>query len=435
MSEIPSLLSKFSFQDINPIQQKMLEVVPKSKNVLLLAPTGSGKTLAFLLPLLPLLTTKTTPTPLLILSPTRELALQIVEVVKKLVTDKKVTCCYGGHAIDIELNTLKEPPAVLVGTPGRICHHLRSKALDLSATTAVVVDEFDKCLELGFTSDLEFIFSYLPALQYRILTSATQGDVPDFIGMKQPETLNFLAEKENIKLTQKVVRAKENDKLDALIGLVCTLGNQPVLVFCNHRDATERISELLLSHHIAHVIFHGKLEQKDREKALIKFRNGTSSLLITTDLASRGLDIPEVHGVIHYQLPPDESSFTHRNGRTARMHAFGVSYVLLREEEELPEYLGKELEEEKLPEEIPLTFDTDWETVYFSCGKKNKVNKIDIAGLLMKKGGLQKEEVGRIDVLDFTSYVAVKRTKARKVVEALKNEKIKGVKPKIQIAW
>jgi ATP-independent RNA helicase DbpA len=435
VSDIPSLLRKFSFRDINLIQQKMLEVVPKSKNVMLLAPTGSGKTLAFLLPLLPLLEKKTGDIQLLILSPTRELAIQIEEVVKKLVTNKKVTCCYGGHAVDIELNNLKEPPAVLVGTPGRICHHLRDKAIDLSATNAVVVDEFDKCLELGFQPDLEFIFSHLPALDFRILTSATNGEIPVFTGMKDPEILDFLAEKENIKLTQKIVRSKENDKLDVLIRLICLLGNKPVLVFCNHRDATERISELLKNNDIAHAVFHGKLEQKDREKAIIKFRNGTSSVLITTDLASRGLDIPEIFGVVHYQLPPDESSFIHRNGRTARMLASGMSYVLLREGDELLEYLNKEAEEEQLPEEIPLPFDTAWETIYFSCGKKDKVNKIDLAGVLMKKGGLEKEEVGRIDVLDYISYVAVKRTKARKVVEMLKNEKVKNTKPKIQIAW
>lgn len=435
VSDIASLLSKFPFQDINSIQQKMVEVVPKSKNVMLLAPTGSGKTLAFLLPLIPLLENKIEGIQLLILSPTRELAIQIEEVTKKLVTNKKITCCYGGHSIDIELNNLKEPPAVLVGTPGRICHHIRSKAIDLYGTTAVVVDEFDKCLEFGFQPDLEFIFSHLQSLQYRILTSATNGDIPEFTGMKETEILDYLVEKENIKLIQKVVRAKENDKLDALIRLICLLGNKPVLVFCNHRDATERISELLKINHIAHAVFHGKLEQKDREKAIIKFRNGTSSVLITTDLASRGLDIPEVYGVIHYQLPPDESSFIHRNGRTARMHASGVSYVLLREEDELPEYLTATVEEEQMPEEIPEPFDTAWETIYFSCGKKDKVNKIDLAGVLMKKGGLEKEEVGRIDVLDFTSYVAVKRTKVQKVVEFLKNEKVKNMKPKIQIAW
>ncbi|MBC7390314.1 MAG: DEAD/DEAH box helicase [Opitutaceae bacterium] len=432
---IDQILKKFSFSELNEMQQKMLEVVEKSPDTILLSPTGSGKTLGFLLPLAHLMKTGLAEIQVLITAPSRELAIQIEQVFKQMGTGHKVSCCYGGHTIKTETHTLTEAPAILIGTPGRICYHIRKRNIDLSTVKAVVLDEFDKSLELGYKKDFMYIFDHLPNLEKRILTSATKGgEVPEFVGLNSVTELNYLKDEAVSGLKQKFVVSNQNDKLDALMKLVGVLQNKAMLVFCNHREAVERISEVLDKNGVVHDIFHGKLEQQDRERALIKFRNGTSKVLITTDLASRGLDIPEIEAVVHYQLPPDENAFVHRNGRTARMHAEGVSYVILREDDKLPEYIKQPVEEEKLPEEIVLPEKSEWETIYISCGKKDKVNKIDIVGLLLQKGMLEKEELGKIEVLDFCAFAAVKRKKVQNLVSLLKNEKIKKKQVKIEVA-
>ena len=223
------------------------------------------------------------------------------------------------------------------------------------------------------------------------------------------------------------------DKLDTLFALICKIGDKATLVFCNHRDAVERISALLWDKDLPHDIFHGGMEQDDRERALLKFRNGSHRILITTDLASRGLDIPEIAHVVHYQLPPNEEAFVHRNGRTARMHAEGTSYLILAPDEK-PTYLNEWPEKEELPDKTTIPQPSPWTTLYIAAGKKDKVNKVDIVGLLLKKGNLDKDDLGLIEVLDYSSYAAVKRNKIERVVQSVKNEKIKGRKIKIEIS-
>jgi len=275
----------------------------------------------------------------------------------------------------------------------------------------------------------------LSHLKKRILTSATKmKEIPDFTGVTDPVELDFLHHKTNTPDIQlKAVIAKAADKLDALFALICTIGNKATLVFCNHREAVDRISDLLWDAGLIHDIFHGGMEQDDRERALLKFRNGSHRLLITTDLASRGLDIPEIEYVIHYQLPHNEEAFVHRNGRTARMHAKGTAYLIVTEDEKL-DYLRIQPEFEELPAKFKLPEITPWATLYVAAGKKDKINKVDIVGLLLKKGELPKEDLGLIEVLDNTSYAAVKRDKIERVVQLIKGEKIKNKKVKIEIS-
>ena len=206
-----------------------------------------------------------------------------------------------------------------------------------------------------------------------------------------------------------------------------------MLIFCNHRDAVERISDLLWNRGLVHDIFHGGMEQEDRERALLKFRNGSHRILITTDLASRGLDIPEIEYVIHYQLPHNEEAFIHRNGRTARMHAKGTSYLILEADEKLA-YLKQQPEIEELPAKNVIPQPIPWETLYIAAGKKDKINKVDIVGLLLKKGKLEKEDLGLIEVLDHTSYAAVKSDRIVHVLNLIKSEKIKNKKVKIEVS-
>jgi superfamily II DNA/RNA helicase len=431
---IKKALENLKITALNEMQNAAVAADQK-RDLILLSPTGSGKTLGFLLPVLKSLHQDVNLVQVLILVPSRELALQIEQVFKTIASGFKVNCCYGGHSTKIEKNNLSQPPAVLIGTPGRIAHHLRRESFSTEAIHTLVLDEFDKSLEFGFQTDMTVIIRQLEHLGRRILTSATRmKEIPDFTGVKDPIQLDYLNNKSNtpdIKL--KAVMSEAADRLDTLFSLICKIGNKATLVFCNHREAVDRISELLWDRGIIHDIFHGGMEQDDRERALLKFRNGSHRLLITTDLASRGLDIPEIEYIIHYQLPHNEEAFTHRNGRTARMHAKGTAYLILSEDEK-QDYLKQKPEIEVLPEDLSLPEITPWATLYIAAGKKDKINKVDIVGLLLKKGELPKDDLGLIEVLDNTSYAAVKRTQIEKVVQRLKGEKIKNKKVKIEIS-
>ncbi|WP_111636020.1 DEAD/DEAH box helicase [Pedobacter cryoconitis] len=432
---VEKVLGNLKIASLNEMQLAAIAATSKGKDVVLLAPTGSGKTLGFLLPVLKNLDAATKGVQALILVPSRELALQIEQVFKQMGTGFKVNCCYGGHPVKTERNNFEQPPAVLIGTPGRIAYHLRKENFDESSITTLVLDEFDKALEFGFQEDMAYIIGNMRSLKQRMLTSATQMEaIPDFTGLKSSVEINFLKDvKVAPDLKLKKVMTTAEDKLDTLFELICKIGNKTTLLFCNHRETVDRISDLLIDKDLAHDIFHGGMEQDERERALLKFRNGSIKILITTDLASRGLDIPEVEYIIHYQLPYTEDAFLHRNGRTARMNAKGTAYLMMTEEDKYP-FLKSDIEIEKLKGNYQLPKDSQWQTLYIAAGKKDKVNKIDIVGLLLKKGGLEKDDVGLIEVKDQSSYVAVKRSMVNKVLAALANEKIKNRKVKIEVA-
>lgn len=428
------LLEKLNISELNAMQKEAMEAISQHAHVVLIAPTGSGKTLAFLLPCIQRLKPEAAFIQCLIITPSRELAIQIEQVLKKITSGIKITSCYGGHSVGIEENNLVEPAQVLIGTPGRIAHHLRTGSIQPGQAHTLVLDEFDKSLEAGFDDEMSFILSRCPKLEKRILTSATVSvEIPSFVGLKQALTLNYVKEPETEKasLSIKKVRVPGDDKLEALMLLLGKNGKHSTIVFCNHREAVNRISQQLGEYEIQHAVYHGGLEQADREKALIRLRNQSVRILVSTDLAARGLDIPEIETVIHYQLPLTEDSMVHRNGRTARMNARGTVYFLLDSEDQLPEFVGVEPEEEVLPRKLLIPPAADWVTLYISAGKKDKVNKGDIVGMLIQKGRLQKEQIGRIDVLDHSAYVAVSATKAREVLQLVKNEKVKNQKVKI----
>lgn len=419
------------------MQKATIEAAKKNSDILLLSPTGSGKTLAFLLPVLAAIDKRKQGVQVLVLVPSRELALQIEQVFKQMSTGYKVNCCYGGHSTRIEKNNLAHPPALLVGTPGRIGYHIRHQNVDISGIHTLVLDEFDKSLESGFKDEMSYIINELTGMRKRILTSATNMPMlPDFTNIKRPHVLNFLHTNAPIStaLKLKYIKSENTDKLQMLFVLICTLENKPTLVFCNHREAVERVSELLLEKGMAHGIFHGGMEQEDRERSLIKFRNGSHRLLITTDLASRGLDIPEIEAVVHYQLPITQEVFTHRNGRTARMNAEGTAYILLSAVEYMPPFIGDGVGEHTLPKKAKLPEAAPWRTLYIGAGKKDKINKMDIVGMLLQKGNLAKDELGLVEVLDNTSYAAIKSNKVETLLKSIREEKIKNRKIKIQIS-
>ena len=429
------ILQNLKIDKLNEMQEASLEANETQNDIILLSSTGSGKTLAFLLPVLRRLDKANKKTQALIVVPSRELALQIEQVFKTMGTGFKITSCYGGHKREIEENNLLQAPALIVGTPGRIGDHLRRGNIQPDSIETLVLDEFDKSLELGFQEEMAFIIESVKNLKKRILTSATEAnEIPDFIKLNEPVRLNFLTGEKEAALEVKVVFSDDKDKSDTLFRLVCYFGNRSTIIFCNHREAVERTSALLADKGIVNVFYHGALEQQERESALAKFRNGTSNILVTTDLASRGLDIPNIRYIIHYHLPSGEDVFTHRNGRTARMEASGTAILIIGPEEKAPTYLPEDPAEIELPETLELPEKPKWSTLFIAAGKKDKVNKVDIVGFLTNKGQLKKEDVGLIEVKDFFSFVAIRKVKVSQVLQHIKDEKIKNKKVKIDVA-
>jgi superfamily II DNA/RNA helicase len=433
---LENILTNLKIDALNEMQQASLTANENDDDIILLSATGSGKTLAFLLPILENIDPENKNTQALIVVPSRELAMQIEQVFKTMGTGNKITAAYGGHKREIEENNLVQPPAVIVGTPGRLCDHIRRGNITVDSITTLVLDEFDKSLELGFLEEMKFILESLKNVQKKILTSATDAvEIPDFIVLKNVQRINFLTPgEESERLAIKSVFSEDKDKSETLFKLLCYLGNRSTIVFCNHREAVERTSKLLSEKGIYNEFYHGGMEQQQRDSALSKFRNGTTNVLVTTDLASRGLDIANIRYIVHYHLPLTEDAFTHRNGRTARMEASGTAILILNNEEKLPEYINEHVEQITLPEENILPEKPKWATLFIAAGKKDKVNKVDIVGFLTNKGQLKKEDIGLIDVKDFFSFVAIRKSKMNHTLHLIKDQKIKNKKVKMEVA-
>lgn len=439
MINLKEIFDKLGIAALNGMQQSAWEATRKGGNdMILLSPTGSGKTLAYLLPLLDMLKPGTDGVQAVVLVPSRELALQIEQVFKQMVTGFSVMSCYGGRpAMDEHrvMNSLH--PAVIIGTPGRMNDHLEKGNFDTSGVRLLVIDEFDKCLELGFRDEMGDVMAKLPSLRRRFLLSATDADeIPRFVGLERAVKLDFLSPDAPLSDRLRLYRVTSpiKDKLETLYRLLCQIGDESTLVFCNHRESVDRVGKYLHEQKVYCETFHGGMEQDDRERALYKFRNGSCPVFVSTDLAARGLDISGIRHVVHYHLPVNEDGFIHRNGRTARWDAEGTAYVILYTEEKVPDYLPDTMEEVELSSVTPQPPQPAFVTLYFGKGKKDKVNKIDIMGFLCKKGGLAKDDIGRIDVMDRHAFAAVSRVKCRQALRLMQNEKIKGMKTIIEPA-
>ncbi|MBO4642829.1 MAG: DEAD/DEAH box helicase [Bacteroidaceae bacterium] len=431
-------LSKLGVTDLNVMQQEMLQVCRRERQIVLLGPTGSGKTLAYLLPLLETVSEKDDSLQVVILVPSRELAMQTCDVLKLLTTSIRCMACYGGRPAMDEHRILRNVnPQVLIATPGRMLDHLQKENIQVEQVKTLVIDEFDKCLELGFQQQMSLIISRLPSVERRILLSATDNPrIPDFVGTKSFHKLSYLDESEQIpdRIRLFEMHSPMKDKLESLYQLLCVLGQQTSLVFVNYRESVERVGEYLHRMGISADMFHGGMEQRDRERALYRFCNGSCNVLVSTDLASRGLDIPSIDNIIHYHLPLDEEAYIHRNGRTARWDAEGASYMILGPEEHRPEYINDEPQLFQIPQRIPHPAEPRWITLYIGKGKKDKVNKVDIVGFLSKIGGLERNQLGRIDVLPNWSFVAVDRKIVNTLLARIKGQKIKGIKTIFSVA-
>jgi superfamily II DNA/RNA helicase len=426
------ILTKLNIHALNPMQEEAISVIESKINTILLSPTGTGKTLAFSLPLLKVLNPESKEIQALILVPSRELAIQIEQVIRSMGSGYKVNAVYGGRPMSKDKIEIKHIPAILIGTPGRILDHFSKDRFSKASIKTLILDEFDKSLEDGFEEEMKGIINLLPGINKRVLTSATQSvAIPDFVRLDKPTIINYLKVKTASKLTIKIVVSPIKNKLQTLLDLVQHIGNEPGIVFCNFRDSIDQVSTFLEHNKISHACFSGGMEQKDRERALIKFRNGTCQLLIATDLAARGIDISEMKFIIHYELPRHKEEFIHRNGRTARVNAKGTSYILKWKSELLPEFI-KDVKGVNISKKAAYK-PQYWETLFISGGRKNKISKGDIAGLFFKQGGINKDQLGTIELKPDCAFVAIPKSIADELVRKLNNTRLKKKKVRVNI--
>ena len=431
--DINKVLDKLGISELNKMQQEAMNVIlRKNDDVVILSPTGSGKTLAYLLPLIQKIDSQLSHVQMLVVVPGRELALQSQRVLKDMGTGLRSMALYGGRATMDEHRKMREvQPQVVFATPGRFNDHLLKENVSPLFIKYVVIDEFDKCLEMGFREEMSLLMGRLRHAEQTILLSATDAEeIPRFVRMGQTQRLDYLVKEEQVServLLYKVI-SPTKDKLETLKQLLLDFGDESTVVFLNYRDSVERTAAFLRECGFSISMFHGGLEQKQREDALYRFSNGSANVLVCTDLASRGLDIPDIQNIVHYHLPLGEDGYIHRVGRTARWDKSGKTFFVLNQEEQIPDYI-----EGNVKDFIPSPLNDHpklpkMATLYIGKGKKDKISKGDVVGFLCKIGGLKSDEIGRIDVNDRYSYVAVKQKRLASVLRNVQGEKIKGLK-------
>ena len=433
---LAAVRDRMGIEAFNDLQLRALDAWQSQGNgdLVLYSPTGTGKTLAFALCLLCSLQPPMGQLQAVVMAPSRELVMQTAEILRSLAQGYKVTPCYGGHASSDEKASLAVTPDVIVATPGRLLDHQRRGNIDLSGARFLVLDEMDKSLELGFEDEMRRLLRQMPRLRRRILASATVLEVvPDYVRLHEPHVIDVLDKTDQPaeRIDGWRVESATKDKLDTLINLLNSLDGGKTIVFVGFRESAERVYQSLRHNGITAGLYHGALEQHERECAVAMLNNGSCRVLVATDLASRGLDIDKVEHIIHYHLPVNEQAYVHRNGRTARVDATGNAYVITVAGEPLPEYITIDRRFELNPSgHFP---EATMATLYFQAGKKEKLSRGDILGFIAKGSGIDAASIGRIDVRDHYALAAVPRDKANAVLRSLQPLKIKGKKVRLSI--
>ena len=436
---LEGIRTRLGIESLNEMQQDMLQRATESRDIILLSPTGSGKTLAFTLPVLKLLKPSTGRIQCVVVAPSRELVIQIASVMREAGKLFRVVALYGGHSVEDEVNSLKVTPDIVVATPGRLLDHSVRHNLELLPVRMLVLDEFDKTLELGFEEEMEKLVKRMKNVSRYILTSATKADIlPEFLNLDNPVTVDYSTAGEDVRARMNVskVVTDSNDKLEGLLDLLHNInsgkeGPEKTMIFVNHRESAERVYELLRKNKVAAVLYHGALEQKDREMAVALFNNGSRPIIVATDLAARGLDIEKVKAVVHYHQPLTQEAFVHRNGRTARVDEEGDIYLLVGPDETLKDFVSVDAEY-KLDSGKRADLGQKFVSLYISGGKREKLSRGDILGFLVKECGVSPENIGKIDVFDHYSLVAVRDKEVPSLLNKAEGKKLKGEKRRIR---
>ena len=431
------VLGKLGVESLSQMQIDASEaILHTDQDVVVLSPTGSGKTLAYLLPLVECIDSTQDVVQAIVLVPGRELALQSAGVLKDMGSGLRAMALYGGRPTMDEHRRLREvKPQIVFATPGRLNDHLTKENFPVDDVRWLVIDEFDKCLAMGFRDEMSEVVSKLPQQIRHILLSATDAEeIPQFVNLGRTKRINYIDETEQISSRVNIYKVKspDKDKLETVSKLLRHIGENSSVVFLNYRESVERVAEYLRLQGFSISMFHGGLDQKMREDALYKFSNGSANVLVCTDLASRGLDIPDIENIIHYHLPETSDNYIHRVGRTARWDREGRTFFILSPGETVPSYVEGHQEDFSLPQQLPEPAKPKMATVYIGKGKKDKISKGDIVGFLCKKGGMTVNEIGRIEVKERYCYVAIAREKLNEVLVLTRGEKIKGVKTVVE---
>ncbi|MDE7427297.1 MAG: DEAD/DEAH box helicase [Muribaculaceae bacterium] len=436
---IELLRERHGITDLNAMQQAAMR--ERGGRLRLIAPTGSGKTVAFSLAMLRKLRRADGMVQAVVIVPSRELVLQIYEVVRPLAPGYKTVAFYGGHPMEDEVRSATAVvPDIVIATPGRLLDHLQRGTLSVGTVHTLVLDEYDKSLEAGFHGEMKRIVARMTRLENIILTSATSVvEIPDFIPVGEFKVLDFSDNEASGaprgEMTILHVPSPARDKLDALLQLVADVESKgPVMIFVNHRESAERLAAALKKHGVRAGLYHGALDQQQRDAALIRFSNGTTPVLVATDLAARGLDIDGVGSVIHYHLPPTAENWTHRNGRTARQGTAGTVYVITSEADTIPDYVEWNHDWYPDPDAAVDVSPHVIYTLYIGAGKKEKISKGDVAGFLIKSGGVEADSVGRIDLRDHCAYAAVRTADIRELIKTLNACKLKGHRVRVSLS-
>jgi ATP-independent RNA helicase DbpA len=438
--ELRLSLNNMGYEQQTPIQQLSLPALLQGKDVVAQAQTGSGKTAAYGIALLNKLQEKTFTTQALVVCPTRELADQVAEEIRsiaKSIANMRVVVLCGGKPLGPQLASLRRAPHVVVGTPGRLLKHLQKNTLTLSNIQTVVLDEADRMLDMGFEEDVQSILDFTPSHKQVGLFSATYpAEIKTLSSRYQvaPEFIQIAESTINKEIKQAFFEVELNQRVPALIKVLNHYQPESALVFCNTIIKCQELADELRHAKIHATALHGELEQFKRDQVLAQFSNKSSSVLVATDVAARGLDIKDLQLVVNYEISRDPDTHVHRIGRTGRAGNHGAA-VSLFSKGEWPrvEMLGnmtstvvKDSDISKLTRLSAKIDEPAMVTVFFSAGRKDKLRAGDILGVLTKQLELPGDAIGKIDVLDKVTYVAIKRELAVPLFSDMSDVKIKG---------
>ncbi len=440
--EILSAIAALNYEAMTPVQAQSLPCLLEGRDLLAQAKTGSGKTAAFAISLLNRLDETAYHTQALILCPTRELAEQVAEEIRRLARGipnvKTLTLC-GGRPMGPQLASLKRAPHIVVGTPGRLLKHLNKETLKVDRVETLVLDEADRMLGMGFIDDIDDIDDYLPASRQTLLFSATYPDEIASLSnefQSDPIDIRVDANESNSQITQKFYSVDRGDRLELVSRLLAAHRPESTLIFCNQKHQCEQLKDDLWGKDLHALALHGDMEQYQRDRTLIQFSNQSSSILVATDVAARGLDIGGLDLVINFDLSADPEVHIHRIGRTGRAGREGlaVSLVLPSEENRLSSiasYQGSSTPlspTDELPAAAPFKLYPPMVTLSIGGGKRDKLRPGDLLGALTATREIEGNAIGKINVLDKLSYVAIAQTDAKVALRILQEGKIKGRK-------
>ncbi len=425
---------------MTPIQKESLPIILEGKDIIAQAKTGSGKTVAFGIGVLNRLNVKRFRIQTVILCPTRELANQVANEVRKLARcmhNVKVLTLCGGMPYKPQVNSLFHGAHILVGTPGRVLKHLSEENMNFDDVNTLVLDEADRMLDMGFNEDIQSIIKMMPKDRQSLLFSATFPEDIDELSqsiLNNPTKVSVIS-KETVKIEEHFYQVKDENKTALLPALFSTYAVKSVVIFCNTKIKCDSLFDELDELGFDVLVLHSDFDQKERDETLTLFANKSYPILIATDVAARGLDIDDIDMVINYDVAKDAAVHTHRVGRTARAQKSGRAVTFVNEYDldnmdEIQENITY-LNTEKLEDDLSFKLDAPYRTLYINGGKKNKVRAGDILGSLIQEVGLQKDDVGKINIFNFYTYVAVKKEVEQKALKGLENGKIKGKRFKV----